>query len=89
MEKKLEILREEIDGIDESLLGLLAKRMALVREVGELKKEYGIVPLDETRWQKLLAGKLTKAKVLNLSESFVEKLYTLIHEHAVEIQKKL
>lgn len=89
MEEKLEKLRKEIDGIDESLLDLLAKRIALVREVGELKKEHGVAPLDETRWKKLLSEKLTKAKILNLSESFVEKLYALIHEHALDVQKDL
>ena len=89
MKKKLDILRKKIDLTDKALLELLAKRIALVREVGELKKEYGIQPLDEKRWKALLSEKLTKAKLLNLSEEFVEKLYNLIHKHALDLQRDL
>lgn len=87
MKKQLEDLRKEIDLTDEALLEMLAKRISLVREVGELKKTHGVAPLDEKRWKNVLQSKLTKAKVLNLSEEFVEKLYQLIHEHALDLQK--
>jgi chorismate mutase len=89
MQKTLDELRKEIDATDAVLLTTIAKRMTLVREVGKVKKISGIAPLDENRWNKLLTGKLLQAKSLQLSEEFIEKLYTLIHEYSISLQQKL
>ncbi|WP_368570658.1 chorismate mutase, partial [Acinetobacter baumannii] len=41
MAEELQSLREQIDQVDKSLLSLLAKRMQLVAEVGEVKNRHG------------------------------------------------
>ncbi|MFH1066865.1 MAG: chorismate mutase [bacterium] len=53
-QKKLEALREEIDGIDAQLLKLLNRRIEIAREIGALKKTHGEPVCDPHREQKIL-----------------------------------
>jgi chorismate mutase len=88
MNDELKLLRKQIDALDDELLEVLAKRIAIVRKIGVLKKTHDIEPLAEQRWRDVLKDKITKAPQLYLSENFITKLYNLIHEYAIEIQKK-
>lgn len=42
MVAELTALRDQIDEVDKALLELLARRMSLVAEVGEVKSQYGL-----------------------------------------------
>ena len=42
MVAELTALRDQIDEVDKALLELLAKRLELVAEVGEVKSQYGL-----------------------------------------------
>jgi len=88
MDSLLADWRKQIDKIDEELINVLAKRINIVREIGKYKKENGIPPLDEKRWQEVLKSKLSKACLLNISEKFIKKLYEVIHDHSLEIENK-
>jgi chorismate mutase len=88
MNKILDEYRKEIDTIDDEIMRAVSKRIAIVHKIGKLKKENGVKPLDENRWQQVLQDKLTKAKDLNLSDDLVRKLYNLIHEHSLTLQKE-
>ena len=88
MKAELKKLREQIDSIDDEIVSLLSKRMEIVKEVGKLKKEHKIEPLDVKRLEEVLYTKKKKAKLLGISQKFVEKLYKIIHEHSVHTQKK-
>ncbi len=46
---ELELRRHEILGIDEAIIGLLARRLALAARIGVLKREAGLQILDPTR----------------------------------------
>lgn len=90
MEKnELELLRKEIDAADQKLLEALAERMAVVKRVGEYKKQNNLPPLDQARWQKVLENKLAQAKELGLSEDLVKEIYEIIHKHALRIEKEI
>ena len=54
--RELDELREKIDGIDRSLLDLLARRMGVVLEIGELKKRFEMPPYDPDRERELLTA---------------------------------
>lgn len=88
MKESLENFRDQIDKIDNKLLNTLAERENIVRKIGEYKKKCNIPPFDEKRWQEVIDSKLSKARSLNISEEFVEKLYGLIHENSLEIEDK-
>ena len=86
--KNLEELRKEIDEIDQQILEILVKRIDIVKQIGELKNIQNMPIIDEERREKLLESISQRAKVFNLSEEFVKKLFKEIHDHAVEIQHR-
>lgn len=81
--------RKEIDSLDKELLKALSKRMEVVRKIGKLKKTKNLSALDEKRWKEVLNSKLALAEKLNLPKGLIKKIYTDIHEEALEIEKKL
>jgi len=87
-EDKLVELRTRIDDLDKELLQILGRRMATVREIGLYKKAHSLAPLDQQRWQMVMNERLSIAEALGLSDEFVGKLYQLIHEYALEIERK-
>lgn len=87
--KTIAELRVEIDLLDEELLKIIAKRMDIVREIGNLKKEKNLEALDKNRWQSVQKRIKEAAKNNNLSEEFVEKLYQEIHQAALKLQGKI
>ena len=87
MKKTLGEYRKAIDEIDEELLKVLAKRFDVVNEIGKLKKEKNILPLDEKRWEEVMGKINNKAKKLNLPKTFVKKIYDEIHKAALMIER--
>lgn len=53
-------LRSEIDAIDAQIIILLAKRFAVVRDIGTYKKAHTIPCLDETRWKEVLTSNIAQ-----------------------------
>lgn len=84
---ELEDWRKQIDRLDEKLLMLLAKRIEIVKKIGQLKKKKNISVLDKNRWQTLLTSVLSKSEELRISKDFTKKLFSLIHKYSVKIQK--
>jgi chorismate mutase len=83
----LNSLRLEIDEIDEKLICLLAKRIHIAQSIGEYKKEKGLAPLDEKRWNKVLKSKIKLGKKHDLNEKFVKNIWEAIHQGSLEVQK--
>jgi chorismate mutase len=89
MNNDLKQLRDKIDEIDDQIVALLSKRMDVVEQVGKLKKEHKVPPLDKKRLEEVLHTKKNKAKILGISEALVEKLFKVIHDHSLKLQKKV
>lgn len=76
--EKLVPIRDELDVIDQALLGLLADRSKLVEQVGVLKDEYGI-GLQASDREAGMFNKLTaRAEALGLDPKYVLELWSLI-----------
>lgn len=88
MSETLQALRESIDKADEAMIRALAERLRAVREVGVWKKTAGIPPLDTGRWKEVLRHAKDLAKKEGVDEMLIERIYTLIHEHALEVEEK-
>ena len=84
----LQDLRKSIDLIDQSLVCLIAERMRLVQKVGKYKKAHDIQPLDKARWEQVLNSKIMLAKEHHLSSELIEKVYTVFHEYALQIEEE-
>lgn len=83
---KLKAIRNLIDENDYGMLELLSERMALVKEIGELKKVSETVVLQTERLKDIIADRQQKAAELGLSTSFVNEIMQLIHKESVAIQ---
>ncbi len=87
--RELAMFRSEVDVIDEGLIALLARRMALSSEIGEFKRKNNIKILQINRWQQMLESRLARAKELGLDPQMVKDILELLHKASVDIQSKL
>lgn len=84
---RLDELRKKIDALDGELLLIISKRLEVVAEVGKIKKELGVPPLDSVRWGKVLEKGLAQADALGLRRDFIKKILDTIHEEALQIEQ--
>jgi chorismate mutase len=85
-ENKLEELRSEIDKLDEEMIDILARRMAIVEEIGQYKKENNITILQLKRWSQIIHERVNNGIALGLSRRFLLKLLETLHEESIQRQ---
>ncbi|MBA3899188.1 MAG: bifunctional 3-deoxy-7-phosphoheptulonate synthase/chorismate mutase type II [Bacteroidetes bacterium] len=88
-QNKLEEFRCNIDRSDEEILMAFSQRMAIVKEIGDYKKENGVTILQIERWQKILSTQLQSAEKAGLSKEFIKNLYQLIHDESIRMQTEI
>lgn len=86
---KMEILREEIDQIDLSILRQYAERMNLAREIGLYKKENNVTIFQREHWEYVLRRSLEEGLPLGLSETFLKGVYTQVHDESIRNQTEV
>ncbi|MFZ4714204.1 MAG: chorismate mutase [Bacteriovoracaceae bacterium] len=87
--KKLEKLRSKIDSADKKLLSTLAARFKVVTKIAALKKKQKVEARQNSRWEKVLKDRVSKAKKLKLDQKFCTELFNLIHEESIKFQNSL
>ncbi len=88
-ESELEILRGQIDRIDQELIEALHLRMNIVDKIGAAKRENDVTPLQIHRMDELMQNRLKKACEVGLSEKYIRDLYHVIHAESVRIQTEI
>ncbi len=86
LQSKLEELRCLIQKLDNELLELLAKRMAVSTQIGEYKRDNNVTILQVTHWKKLIERSLSNADAMGLPKDFIKGLYQLIHDESIRRQ---
>lgn len=86
---KLDRLRKEIDMIDEEIMGILASRMKIAREIGMYKKENNMTILQSERWKEVLSKFVERGTQNGLSEEFITRVIKSIHDESIEQQEKI
>ena len=81
-------LRKQIDEEDENLIKSLEKRFHIVKKIGEIKKQLQVSIEDKERFEEVLRSRKEMAKKMGISEEFINKLFNLIHDEAVDIEEK-
>jgi chorismate mutase len=85
-EGKLEELRTEIDKIDAELIHILSRRMQLIDEIGQYKKEHNITILQLKRWSNIVQNRLRTGVDSGLQKDFLQKLLEIVHIESIQRQ---
>ncbi|WP_421181651.1 bifunctional chorismate mutase/prephenate dehydrogenase [Aeromonas enteropelogenes] len=72
MAEELNALRDKIDAVDKQLIDLLAERLALVGEVGEVKSRHGLPIYAPDREASMLARRRAEAETLGVPGDLIE-----------------
>lgn len=86
---KLEELRTEINAMDDKLMEIFMNRMAVVKKIGQYKKDNNVTILQTTRWEELLNDKLTNARAMGLDEDFIKEIFIAIHNRSIKNQTEI
>ena len=86
LQTKLDELRSVIHKIDNDLLELLAKRMAVSAQIGEYKRDNNVTVLQVSHWRKLIETSISNGHQLGLPKEFIKGLYDLIHDESIRRQ---
>lgn len=86
MNEQLEEYRKQIDALDIELIDVLARRIDVVRKVGDLKAVTDIAVVQPTRAQAVKDRAAEMGVSKGLDETFVRKLYDLMIDHAHELE---
>lgn len=86
MQSKLDELRTIIGKLDNDLLELLAKRMALSSQIGEYKRDNNVTILQVAHWKNIIEAGIASGSMVGLPEYFVKGLYQLIHDESIRRQ---
>lgn len=88
-QNKLTRLRNEIDKIDTELLEILARRLEIIREIGEYKKARNVTILQSERFREMMHDRLERADKYDLDKSFLLKLLRQVHQESVRQQQRI
>jgi chorismate mutase len=84
--------RSHIDTIDSRIIELLAERMEVAREIGHYKQQHSMAVVQHDRYNELLESAEARAEFMGLSRSFINQIFSAVHEESVrqqlEIEKK-
>jgi len=86
LQTKLDELRSVIHKLDNDLLEVLAKRMAVSRQIGEHKRDNHITILQVTHWKNLIENSIANGNQLGLPKDFIKAIYQLIHDESIRRQ---
>lgn len=84
--ESLALLRQQIDELDNELLEILNKRMAVSRQIGIYKKEHRMPVLQIGRHDEIMNRRLAAATEMDMSADFMRTILSAIHEESVRQQ---
>ena len=84
---ELASLRGKIDGVDESLVALLSKRLECAEKIGSIKKSHTLPVLDTKREKTLKEKRLALVHKHGIDPDLVDGIFELIIEKSKKIQK--
>ncbi|MBK8556194.1 MAG: bifunctional 3-deoxy-7-phosphoheptulonate synthase/chorismate mutase type II [Lewinellaceae bacterium] len=84
--ENLENVRHKIDEVDLELLNLLARRMRMAEEIGRFKSSNNIAVLQTNRWNEILEKAFVQGRERGLSEGFIEKFLSAVHQESIAKQ---
>ena len=87
-QNRIEDLRSEIDGINDELLALIARRQDVSVAIGAIKAEAGLPLYSHEREAQLLEQFRKDAIEFDLDPDYVEELMNVVLRHSRAAQRK-
>jgi len=84
--KQLDLVRHKIDELDHQLIELLAKRMHLSEEIGQIKSDNNLTIMQLDRWRNLVIDRLQIGADLGLDRDFLLQILQNIHQLSIHVQ---
>ena len=84
----LESLRDEIDGVDSQIVGLLNQRVQAAAKIGRIKDELGVDPYDPAREEQVFE-KLENLNSGPLTKDSLQVIYREVISASIALEKKL
>lgn len=84
--ESLTLLRQQIDRIDNELLEILSRRMAVSRDIGRYKKEHRMTVVQPGRYNDIINSRIELAKKMCIGEDFMRAVLLAIHDESVRQQ---
>ncbi len=82
-------LRNKIDEIDDQILEVLEKRMAISETIARHKKTSKVTILQPSRWSEILQKSIAKGQKMGLDAEFVEVIFKAIHNESIMHQSRV
>lgn len=89
MQDELEVLRRQIDAVDERFVELLAERFRITRRVGHIKSERGLPAQDSIREAQIDAKVRRLAAEHQLDEGLVSDVLRAVIDRVVAEHREL
>jgi chorismate mutase len=89
LQEPLESLRQQSNVIDHELLEILARRMEVVKKIGEYKKARNMAILQVKRWEQVLEDRVMKGGQFGMEEGFIKDIYEILHNYAIKLQSAI
>lgn len=84
--ESIKALRSQIDECDDALLGIIAKRMRISREIAEYKREHNMAVVQAGRYDEILSKRGAQGAMCGLDAEFVKSVFERIHAESVRQQ---
>lgn len=78
--------RRQIDEIDDALMRLIAKRMEISREIGEVKREKGLAVFQAQRYNETMQRCDDYCRIARLDAGAMKDIFEVIHSESIRQQ---
>ena len=83
---ELDVLRKDIDALDERIADLLLSRFAVVREIGEVKKREGL-PVTNAGREEVVISRIRSYALDAAEKDALERVYRAVIQASKELEK--
>ncbi|MGM9828258.1 MAG: bifunctional 3-deoxy-7-phosphoheptulonate synthase/chorismate mutase type II [Muribaculaceae bacterium] len=84
--ESLGMMRREIDRLDNELVELLNRRMAVCRDIGRYKLEHRMPVVQTGRYVDIINSRAHAGEELGMSPDFIRAVFAAVHEESVRQQ---
>ena len=86
--EKINSLRKKIDKLDDRMIDLVLQRFSIAKEIGDIKKTYGIEVIDLHRESQII-NRFTEKLAGTLEKKDITAIFDPIYSISKRLQKKL